>query len=274
MITEIVDTIALIPEEIIRLVYVKECSKLLEMDERVLVRNIARKRQELLLQKKKTLYPDPEQPEENRQAPPLPTPEDSPEEQNVFLAGKFSLFEHEKAILYYIVRYGEQVLYVAKEEATGANLPVKVIEYIVKDLNTDELVFSHPLYRQLLEEAAQRHTEENFVAETCFTNHPDPALSRLAVDLSTSKYIESKVHFKHKKKEEETEKLTELIPYVLHNYKDAIVRKEIDDLNTRIKEAETSADFELLKDLILQLSEKERMRKKLALNLRERIIPK
>ncbi len=57
IIKEVVETIALIPEEITRLVYVKECSVLLNMDERVLVRNIARRRQEILLQKKKTLYP-------------------------------------------------------------------------------------------------------------------------------------------------------------------------------------------------------------------------
>lgn len=274
IITEIVDTIALIPEEIIRLVYVKECSRLLEIDEQVLVKSIAKKRQENHLKEKKTLYPDPENPEKEPQ-PDTSFPAEKPSEPNPFVIQKSSQLErYEQTVMYYLIRYGEQILYTDKDENTGEDIPVKVIAFIVSELNNDELEFDYLPYRQILNEAAEKYTDENFVAETYFTNHPDPQISHLAVDLSTNKYIESKVHFKHRKKEEEKERLLELIPYVMLNYKDAILKKEMNELNIKIKNAETNNDFETLKDLVKQLSEYQEKRKLLALNLRERIITK
>ena len=276
MITEIVDTVALIPEEIVRLVYVKECSKLLDMDERVLVRNIAKKRQEILLQKKKTLYPDPENPEEHLQTHQRPPVGNLQSEMESLTTKKSSTLEkHERAILYYIVRYGERVLYTYTDEEAEKEISVKVIEYIVQDLRDDELEFTNPLYKQILEEACSKCKDESFVVETYFTNHPDPQIAKLAVDLSTNKYIESKVHFRHKKKEEEEEKLVELIPYVILNYKDAILKRNMDEINLKIKEAEQANDFEQLKELVKQLSELwKESQKEIALHLRERIITK
>jgi DNA primase len=275
MISEIVNTVALIPEEIVRLVYVKECAKLLEMDEQVLARNIAKKRREVLLQRKKTIYPDHENTEAALQTHQQPPKEVASSESEIFTTkGKASLEEYEKDILYYIIRYGEQTLYVDKNEETGKETIVKVIDYVVAELNNDELNFIHPIYRQILQEAHMKLSGENFVAETYFTNHCNSQYSQLAVDLATNKYIESKVHFKYRKKEEEKERLLNIIPYVLMNYKDIIIKMEMETLNRKVKIAEENNDFASLKELLRQLSEWHEKRKVLALNLRERIITK
>jgi DNA primase len=275
MISEIVDTIALISEEITRLVYVKECSKLLEIDEKVLVRNIAKKRQEILLQKKKTFYPDPENPEEALQTHQRIPQEEIPQDLEPSASKKTTSFEkHERAILYYVIRYGEQILFVDKDKETREDIPVKVIAYIAEQLTIDSLEFTYPLYKQILQEAYDKFTDDHFIAETYFTNHPNPQFSQLAVDLSTNKYIESNIHFKYRKKEDEKEKLLDLIPYVIMNYRDVILKREMNDLNLKIKTAEGDNNFELLKELVKQLTEKQERRKQLALNLRERIITK
>lgn len=271
MITEIVETIALIPEEIIRLVYVKECSKLLEMDERILVRNIAKKRQEILLQKKKTIYPDPEGGTQIHQQ--LPAENIPAELESIHSNISVSLEKHEKAILYYVIRYGEQILFTDKNTEKDENIPFKVITYIREQLIQDDLELTHPLYRQILQEAYVQSANENFVAEVYFTNHPDPQFSQIAVDLSTNKYIESNIH-KHRKKEDEKEKLLDIIPYVLMNYKDAVLKKKAEELNLEIKTAEKNNEFDSLQDLLSQLAEIQKIRKQLALNLRERIITK
>jgi DNA primase len=265
MVSEIVDTVALIPEEIIRLIYVKECSRSLEIDEQALVRSIARKRQEILLQEKKTLYPDPENPGNTLQTHP-PAEEVPSDLETLSLDKTASLEKHENLILYYVIRYGEQKL--------SETFPVKVIAYVMDALSVDDLEFTHSLYWQILQDACTQLENENFVAETYFTNHPNPQFSQIAVDLSTNRYIESTIHFKHRKKEDEKEKLYELIPYVLMNYKEAILKKEMDELNMKIKVAEENNDFESLTDLLKQLAEKQETRKQLALNLRERIITK
>ena len=278
IITEIVDTIALIPEEIVRLIYVKECSKLLDMDERVLVRSIAKKRQEQLLQKKKPLYPDPEHPEPPPPAPP-PLPEEalgaSPEQR----PQPISLFdEYERNIMYYVVRYGEQWL-VDKDE----NIAVNVIEFIASDLKYDEMEFYNPLYKKILDEGYEKFRKEGFVAEEHFRNHPDPEISRFAVDIATDRYIESKIHFKHKKVETDEEKqqaernkmLLEQVPYVMFNYKDAILKHQMEDINRQIQLAREQGDFEKQTELTKRLIQLWKdSKQKIALQLRERIITK
>jgi DNA primase len=281
IITEIVDTIALIPEEIIRLVYVKECSKLLDMDERVLVRNIAKKRQEQLLQKKKTLYPDPEHPEET--LPPPPPEEENPEPAYEQQPEKNSLFdEYERNIMYYVVRYGEQaILY--KEDATQEMLAVNVIEFIASDLKYDDMEFQNPIYKKMLEEGYEKFREEGFVAEHYFQNHPNPEISRFAVDISTDRYIESKIYSKHKKMETDEEKLKaernkmllEQVPYVMFNYKDAILKHQMEIINREIQTAQEQGDFEKQKELTVRLTQLWKdSKKEIALQLRERIITK
>jgi DNA primase len=273
MISEIVDTVALIPEEIIRLIYVKECAKLLEMDEQVLVRTIAKKRKELALQKKKTLYPDPENPENpdealsTHQRPPVG--DAIPKTEILPPTAVSSIEEYEKNILYYIIRYGEQAFLC---EENGKEIYLKVIDYIASELNNAGLEFVHPLYKQVLLDAHTHCNTENFVAETYFVNHSDPQISRLAFELSTNKYIESKIHFKYREKEEEGKKLLMLVPYAFMNYRSAVLKKEIDQLNLKIKNAEDTNDFESLNKLVKQLIEYQEERKILTLNLPERII--
>ncbi len=279
LITEIVDTIAIIPEEIIRSVYVKECSRLLDVDERMLLSAIVKKRQEISLQKKKTNYPDPAAPDET-DLPVASGESASPAvrdgiRDSLIPLSAYPFEKYERSILRYVIRYGEQVLYVAEDENTGEKVPVKVIEYIVQDLQGDELELTDPVHRQVLKEAYEKYTQEGFVAERYFLTHPDPVISRLAVDLANDKYPLSKVHSKFQKIEEESERLTDLIPYALLNYKDVVLKKQMEELSLRIKEAQEAGNSEQEAEYIKELSDLWQESKKLiAKHLGERIITK
>jgi len=268
----------LIPEEIIRLVYVKECARLLDMDERVLVQSIAKKRQQQLLQKKKTLNPDPENPENAPPMPPLPSPDDIPDLQGEAKQQFHSPFdEYERNIMYYVVRYGEQSITDKTE-----NITVNVIELIASDLKYDEMEFYNPLYKKMLEEGYEKFQTEGFIAEHYFLNHSDPDISRFAVDISTDRYIESKRYSKQQVKKSEEEKKEELnsmlleqVPYVMFNYKDAILKQRMDEITRQIKQAQEEGDFEKQTELTMQLTQLWRNSKKaIAMQLRERIITK
>ena len=282
-VTEIVNTIAIIPEEIVRLVYIKECSRLTGVDEGTLVRAIAKKRQELLLQKKKTLYPDPEQPSEY----PMPeadlAPQEAPETGDTFGFEKTTALDgHEKSILYYVIRYGEVDMANAGHEHNNAGTnakkeqetPVHVIEYIVDELERDDLKFANPLYRKILEETYNKYKENGFRAENYFKNHIDPQISKIAVELSTDKHIESKIHSKYKSIPKEEEKLFDLVPYVVINYKNALLQNNIDELNRQMQEAERTDNIEQINFLLKELSGLTKKKQAIALYLRERIITK
>ncbi|MDR1369360.1 MAG: DNA primase [Dysgonamonadaceae bacterium] len=282
LINEIVDTIAIIPEEIIRSVYVKECSRLLDTDERILVRAIAKKRKELAEQKLKLIkqqsgITEQFQTEQNDASPsgmPGTQPEtllpaDTKTSSDTF----FDSFE--KAILLFVIRYGEHILYTTENPDNKDLIAISVAEYITQDLEQDELVFENPVYRQILAEASGKCKQEGFTSERYFLNHPDPDISRLAADLVSDKYPLSKIHSKFKKMEEESERLVELVPYEVMNYKDAILKKRMENLNLEIKIAQEENDTGKVTQLMTELSLLwQESKKLLAKHLGERIILK
>ena len=283
-VTEIVNTIAIIPEEIVRLVYVKECSRITGVDEKTLVRAIAQKRQELSVQKKKTVYPDPESNYlEKNQAPKIDS-QDTPGIEDIFnFETNTALDRFEKSILYYVVRYGEVDMANAKHTYDSSAHPMKeikkedpvyVIEYVVEELELDNLEFSQPAYRQILEETFQKYKEDGFRAETWFRNHIDPQISKIAAELSTDKHIESKIHSKYKIIPKEEEKLIDLVPYVVINYKNLLLQNRMEEINRQMQEAEQTGNIEQINNLLKILSDLSKKHRQIALYLRERIVTK
>lgn len=286
IINEIVHTISLIPEEIVRLVYVKECSRLLDMDERVLVRNIANKRQENFLQKKKTLYPDPENPQNSIAVSDKTEKKEYELLNETQLFGKSFLFDaYERNILYFIVRYGEQFISY-KDMETKEFVSFNVIEFIVSDLMDDEIVFQNPLYKKILEEAFENCRKQGFVAEQYFRNHPDPDISKLAVDISTDKYILSNIYTKQERNDPDTQRqeierknelnkmLLEKVPYEIFNYKDSIIKKREAEINDELKKAKDEKNFDKQIELAKELLDLKEAHRAISQQLGERIIVK
>ncbi len=283
LINEIIDTIAIIPEEIIRSVYIKECSRLLDTDERILVTAIAKKIKENTEQKLKIINQqnksenNSQEGQDNDFPPPIPPgfPEEYlPTGTNIPSSGYF-FDSFERAILHFVIRYGEQVLYTTEDPESQELTTITVAEYITQDFEQDELVLENPVYRQILAEASERSKQEGFATERYFLTHPDPGISRLAADLVSDKYPLSKIHSKFKKMEEESDRLVELVPYEVLNYKDAILKKRMEDLNLKIKTAQEQKNIEQATELISELSLLWQESKKLiAKHLGERIILK
>jgi DNA primase len=277
-IAEITATIALIPEEIVRLVYVKECSSLLDMDERVLVRAIAQRRREISLLKKKPVYPRGGPSGESGDTSGRSGEGSEPKAVVEEPVGEASPFdEYERHIMYYVVRYGEQTI-----ENKAENVAVNVIELIASDLEYDEMELHNPLYKKMLTEGVAQVRQPGFSAEAFFRNHADPEISRFAVDIATDRYVESKLYSKNDpdtdedlRKEKLNNRLLEEVPYVMFNYKDAIVRSRMESITKQMEQAQNDGDFERLKDLTRQLSHLwKEAKKEIAVQLRERIITK
>jgi DNA primase len=275
-ITEIVDTIALIPEEIIRLMYIQECERITGVNEATLVRTIAKKRQEIIVQKKKTLYP----PTENQEGVQTPEEESARPANNVELQAAFDsikgLEEYERAILHYVVRYGEfdMANINGESDKNKKNDSIFVIQYIMEELEGDELKLSNSRYQHILEETYKHYRNEGFRSEAYFRNHYDPEISRIAVDLSTNKYIESTIHSKYKQVPGEEEKLIDMVPYIVINYKNALLQVRIDEINRLIQEAEKDGNLNRTIELMKELLQWNQKKKNIAPFLRERIITK
>ena len=216
MIGNLVQSISVIPEAIVRDVYIKECAQLLHVEDKLLVSEVA-KRRETQAEKRaeqtererrmaeRTATMSQGTPSENAPMPngdiPLPPEIDNGytevppalQEDNyasfIPQEGKEGqeFYKFERLILQAVVRYGEKIMCNLTDEE-GNEIPVTVIEYVINDLKEDELAFHNPLHRQMLSEAAAHMHDSNFIAERYFLAHPDPVISKLSVDLINVRY--------------------------------------------------------------------------------------
>ena len=260
LIGNLVQSISIIPEAIVRDVYIKECAQLLHVEDKLLVSEVAKRREKQAEQQAEraererrsanaaranaetgvngshtaATNPDAQQAGYPSQSLPAGLPSETPppfppEEEYVSIIpqeGKEGqeFYKYERLILKMVVLYGERVMCnVTNEE--GQETPITVTEYIVNDLKEDELAFHNPLHRQILTEAAERIHNEGFTAERYFVAHPDPVISKLSVELISNRYQLRKSQIEQMVTDEE--RLYELIPRLMINFKYAIVCEEL-----------------------------------------------
>lgn len=275
LINDIVQSIAIIPDSIVRSVYIKECSQLMDISEKVLLQEIIK------LEKNKATG----KPTSNRATSPSTQPSnaeatatddttpvvvDVKEKPAVYKPQPTDIFE--LALLRYIVRYSKEPLFTIADEESGEETIYSVLDYIVSDLQNDQIEFQHPTYRAMLAEAIERETTESSMLERYFVSHPDPVISSLAVDLVSEKYNLSKIHTKFQKIETEQERLQELVPRALFELKDAMIGQFIQELKGKIKVATKSGDRETCISLMRELSEMYDLKATLSKRLGERIV--
>ena len=88
------------------------------------------------------------------------------------------LLEVEDLLVKLIIHYGDKIITVKDVDENEVQLPVA--QYISLDMGGDGFKFHKDLYNQILQEALEHLDEEGFVAETYFTTHSNPEISRIA----------------------------------------------------------------------------------------------
>lgn len=299
LISDIVRTVAIIPDNIARSVYIRECSSMLEIDERVLLNEV----NNLKLSKDEkrggvapvqdvpvTAIPDyPPLPEYMDEAfppdaPAFPPEDYRPEEADVqmqqqpvvppkrVLSSPYEVYEI--ALLRYVVRYGECVLYDYVDTESGQQVIIKVAQYIKYSLEEDDLSFMNPLFKKMLEAAAEGCATEGFIASRYFLSHSDQVISRLAANLLSDKYHLSKYHTKYRELEEEKDRLVQVVLRDLYGLKDVYIHQRIKDVQTKIKEAQIERNMDKTMELMQELTKLNEIKSVLSKEIGERIILK
>ena len=191
IISNIVESISLIPDAIVRSVYVQECSRLLQIDEQVLLSELNKRRQKRAEQQfSRERYNQERQsaattnapksgntttaaPANGNETPPppsladMPAPAETPKAVPVTdhtlsqrMVQQSPLEKYEREIIRYIVRYGYRNLFELPDGSWQ-----KVWEYIVEELSIDSIELCNPLYKHIVElTAEQREYEAQQVA--------------------------------------------------------------------------------------------------------------
>ena len=154
----------------------------------------------------------------------------------------------------------------------GNEVPVTVIEYVINDLKEDDLAFHNPLHRQILTEAATHIHDAGFIAERYFLAHPDQTISRLSVDLINVRYQLSKYHSKSQKLVTDEERLYELVPMLMINFKYAIVTEELKHMLYALQDPALAHDNEKCNSLMQRYNELREVQSLMAKRLGDRVV--
>jgi len=247
-INNIVRSVSVIPDPIVRAAYISECSRRLDVNERTLI-----------TQTNKYIAGDKE---EQRK---ISEREQSRQPQAVTPIDNFGLHTHqeqasevERLIIQNVIRHGEEVIFENLETEDGNTVNLSLAQYVEFDLSSDGLLFSDPLYNTILHEAVEHSAEPGFKAANYFLQHPDQAISQLAATLGIDNHQLSK-SFEMKRSEKT---LRQRIQHLILDFRLDIVSQQLKTIQQQMKEA--GADMEKLRPLMDNYKEMLELRNALA----------
>ena len=242
LISDVIKSIAVIPNDILRSEYTKRCSEMLQAKEQVLVSEIAKIRRQTAQEQynKQTKAATEEAANENT--------ENSSNEPAITFEESSPIYNKERAIIQFILRNGEKPLLVPEDIANDTPaFTESVISNMHYSIDGDGIKLSHPLYRRIFEEAAQHADDTTFVAEKHFLAHPDEEISRLTAELCNDRYLLSKFFQENSDTEErnETAILFEHATRLVISYKQSLIDEMLKETMRKLKEPATMQSPEL-----------------------------
>ncbi len=290
VVRSIVQSIAVIPDLITRQIYIQSCSAQLAIQEAALLKEMEKMRTKWIEDKKKQRKAvetpshgvSPTEPEVETSAVPR-LPEELPQETPAIVIppvggneGSYRLEQNILNLLQLLMRYGERI-YANYDDGTACT----VGEFVLADLEADQIRFENPLYQQVLDEYALHMHEPDFCAERFFKYHPDTLVSSLAVDLIADRYPLSKIHAKKNITENvsamvempsDADNLIDLVPHLLCELKLTIVNQQLVAIKHRLKHAQENGAYDELMPILREQATFEQIRQELCKFLGHRIM--
>ncbi|HOT14490.1 MAG TPA: DNA primase, partial [Bacteroidales bacterium] len=263
LIADIISSIAIIPNNIVRSEYIKECAHILHTDEAVLYTEVMRVR------RKKT--------EGNIAAPSPIVIEEKRTDKPLNQTNEFEFLERE--IIRLLLNYGNHILF-EQTEIKGKQKQVHIVtvdHYIIDEIRKDELELQHPIYRQIFEEYEINCLKNPEDATAYFLRHQDKEVHQVVADLLTKKYNLSKKLFArgaHLVIETEESKLPDLVRSVITEFKNKKVISFIKQIKLQLLEAQEKEDVDRIIALQEQMQQLNILKKAFAETLGNRIIIK
>jgi DNA primase len=231
---EIVETIALIPDNIFRINYVKECSRLLNTPEQALTNEVNK----LLRQKyKKSLgIEDNAVPETET----VTTPKQQENVEDQLPAGYYQ----ERELVKLLLMYGRNLIADERTDENGQKVyeQVTVAQLIVDDLKMDEFVFTNYVNRKIFDIFDRAIDEGQIPDDQFFVSHEDETIAQLAADLLSTPYkLDQWDKYGIFVKQEE-DVLLAMVLSTIYRYKDLIIEERRKAIEEELKAATDPAD--------------------------------
>ncbi len=248
LIGDVVRSIAVIPNDILRSEYIKKCSEMLNVGEQLLVSETAKLRRKHAeeIYKRKHQGNAPAQQADSTTPPTDDTPIITAAESTIQQAASNEnpLQNKERAIIQFLLRNGDKLVQVPEDKANGTPaFTESVISHLYYTFQGDGIEFTHPLYKRIFDEASLHAADINFSPERHFQSHPDAEISHLAAELCNDRYLLSKL-FSENKTEEHNENavLFEQCTRLAVAYKQSIIDELLKQTMAQLKDPSVAAD--------------------------------
>lgn len=172
-INSIVQSIAVVQNQILRDTYLHDCAQRIGINEGTLINQMNR----YIREKKEGRSSD----TGVRREEIVSTPKINLKNSSTSSGGVSSV---EKMLIQMIIRYGEMVVFRNIEDEEGNVYNLTVAQFIHYNMATDGLQFSSELYNRILSEAVEHCTDADFKAENYFIHHEDINISQIATMMS------------------------------------------------------------------------------------------
>lgn len=269
-INSIVQSISVVPNQILRDTYIHDCAQRIGLNESTLINQMNN-----FIRGRKTGSTAPQQdgvpvgPQPQPAATPTAMDSTTPMQQ----ASKVEMM-----LAQLIIRHGERVIMNDVEDEEGNHYSLTVAQYIYYNLAADNLSLHNDLFNKILHEACEHSTEPGFKAEPYFINHEDINMSKLATEMSMDRYHLSQRKADGPDNEEaqlqaernQTESLRNQTIHLLLDFRMDYVEAQLKEIQAKMRTV--ANDMEQLKALMEQFRDMQMLRNQLARQLGSNIV--
>ncbi|MCD6346695.1 MAG: hypothetical protein J7L96_04665, partial [Bacteroidales bacterium] len=260
LISDVVRSVAAIPDRLERSLYLAECGRILKVEEDILFAEAAKIRRRQWEQKRRRgdYYP----PEPKSIAP----KQQSSQKETVF-------FAEEKEIIRLMLIYGDQVITEIQPTPKDDPIKVTVIEFILQEFDNDPLDFHVEAYQKIFSLIRDNWGKPDFHFQNTFINHSDPDISQIAVDIFRPGYELSRIHEKGGAYiRTESSMLKEVVPETIISFRSRHVKRLVTDIDDEIERLQKEGDMDGIMVLLEQKKNLDQLRMQISSDLRRIIL--
>ena len=248
-IKDIVKSIAIIPDQIIRSVYIRETSQFFDISEKALLSEVNK-----ILANKRSSHSQ-EQRQQIEAVKPL-----APIQKRGSSDGSHSLSDQEKDLIRLMLTYGSigiQVEIEAQESEEIKKEEIPLAQYIIEELLSDDLKYVNETYQSIFDEFLDGIENGLIVNDQHFFQKEEASLSSLVVDLTMPKdSVSENWEKKHRiYPQEERHKLKQAAVESVYMYKLRVTENMINGKQTGLKEEIEEKEIYSLLEQIKQLNQ-------------------
>lgn len=276
-INDIVNSIAIIRDPILRDTYIHECAQRTGMPEQTLIGSMNRVIRRSIDERQNQHANQSNQSNQTNQPnqtnltnqPNSPT-QLTADASHPELLGKATPQQQaskvEDMLIEAVVRDGDKIIFSdVEDESTGRTVNLNVAQYVAYDLGLDNLKFINPLYNQILKEAVERSESPGFDSRAYFVNHPDINISTVASRMCADRFQLSE----SLKIKTDTEKLRANVMHLILDFRLDYVGYHLKELRDELM---TTTDPDRLMQLMAEIKKMQDVRNILAQKLGSNIV--